>query len=83
MGSANGDAPGRVVEFDHQLRQVGSWPSSPPPDGFNPHGITVRPELNLMLTSDFILPDSTLNVVEGPPVLRNTVRVWDFKSARS
>jgi hypothetical protein len=80
MGSANGDAPGRVVEFDRMLRQVGSWPSSPPPDGFNPHGISVRPELNLMMTSDFILPDSTLNVVAGPPVLRNTVRVWDFKS---
>jgi hypothetical protein len=80
MGSANGDAPGRVVEFDRMLRQVGSWPSSPPPDGFNPHGISVRPELNLMMTSDFILPDSTLNVVPGPPVVRNTVRVWDFKS---
>jgi selenium-binding protein 1 len=32
-----------------------------------------------MMTSDFILPDSTLNVVPGPPVLRSTVRVWDFK----
>jgi hypothetical protein len=82
MGSANGDAPGRVVEFDRMLRQVGSWPSSPPSDGFNPHGISVRPELNLMMTSDFILPDSTLNVVPGPPVLRNTVRVWDFKSRK-
>ena len=82
MGSANGDAPGRVVEFDRKLRQVGSWPSSPPTDGFNPHGISVRPELNLMMTSDFILPDSTLNVVAGPPVLRNTVRVWDFKSRK-
>ena len=82
MGSANGDAPGRVVEFDRKLRQVGSWPSSPPIDGFNPHGITVRPELNLMMTSDFILPDSTLNVVAGPPVLRNTIRVWDFKKRK-
>jgi selenium-binding protein 1 len=32
-----------------------------------------------MMTSDFILPDSTLNVFAGPPILRNTVRVWDFK----
>jgi DNA-binding beta-propeller fold protein YncE len=82
MGSANGDAPGRVVEFDRKLRKVGSWPSSPPTDGFNPHGISVRPELNLMMTSDFILPDSTLNVFEGPPVLRNTIRVWDFKKRK-
>jgi selenium-binding protein 1 len=79
MGSASGDAPGRVVEFDRRLRRVGSWPASPPTDGFNPHGISVRAELNLMLTSDFILPDSTLSVVPGPPVLRSTVRVWDFQ----
>jgi selenium-binding protein 1 len=82
MGSANGDAPGRVVEFDGRLRRVGSWPARPPADGFNPHGISVRPELNLMLTSDFILPDSTLDVVPGPPVLRSTVRVWDFRRRR-
>jgi selenium-binding protein 1 len=79
MGSANGDAPGRVVEFDRRLCRVGSWPRIPPIDGFNPHGISARPDLNLMLTSDFILPDSTLNVVPGPPVLRSTVRVWDFE----
>jgi selenium-binding protein 1 len=82
MGSANGDAPGRVVEFDGKLRRVGSWPADPPSDGFNPHGISVRPDLNLMLTSDFILPDSTLSVVPGPPVLRSTVRVWDFERRR-
>ena len=33
----------------------------------------------MMMTSDFILPASTLNVVPGPPVLPNTIRVWDFK----
>src|SRR5207302_247856 len=27
MGSANGNAPGRVVEFDRKLRRVGSWPA--------------------------------------------------------
>ena len=79
MGSANGGAPGRVVEFDGGLRRVGSWPARPPADGFNPHGISARPDLNLMLTSDFILPDSTLSVFPGPPVLRSTVRVWDFQ----
>jgi selenium-binding protein 1 len=82
MGSADGGAPGRVVEFDGKLRRVGSWPASPPRDGFNPHGISVRPELNLMMTSDFILPASTLNVVDGPPVLRNSIRVWDFKQRK-
>jgi selenium-binding protein 1 len=82
MGSADGGAPGRVVEFDGRLCRVGSWPARPPADGFNPHGITVRPDLNLMMTSDFILPDSTLDVAPGPPVLRSTVRVWDFARRR-
>jgi len=82
MGSADGGSPGRVVEFDGRLRQVGSWPARPPIDGFNPHGISVRPDLNLMMTSDFIMPGSTLNVFDGPPVLRNTIRVWDYQRRR-
>jgi hypothetical protein len=92
MGSATGGAPGRVAEFDRSLRHVGShfggftrlreWPEDPPIDGFNPHGISARPDLNLMLTADFILPDSTLNVVPGEPVLRGSIRVWDFRARR-
>jgi selenium-binding protein 1 len=91
MGSATGLAPGRVAEFDGRLRFVGNHfgevsmfrelPSEPPLDGFNPHGLAVRPELNLMLTSDFILPSSTLAGSNGP-VLRNTVRVWDYYSRK-
>ena len=90
MGSASGGAPGRVAEFDPEMQFVGNHfgkltltrelPTSPPIDGFNPHGISARPELNLMMTSDFIMPASTLNVVPGDPVLRNTIRVWDFHS---
>jgi 56kDa selenium binding protein (SBP56) len=78
MGSASGGAPGRVAEFNNGLQLYKEWPDSPPLDGFNPHGIDARPEVNLMVTSDFILPSSTLNVVPGDPVLRNTIRVWDF-----
>jgi hypothetical protein len=32
----------------------------PPLDGFNPHGISARLDLNLLMNSDFILPSSTL-----------------------
>jgi selenium-binding protein 1 len=78
MGSASGGAPGRVAEFDSGLQLYKEWPESPPLDGFNPHGIDARPEVNLMVTSDFILPSSTLNVVPGDPVVRNTIRVWDL-----
>jgi selenium-binding protein 1 len=79
MGSATGGAPGRLAEFDSRLRLVAEWPENPPDDGFNPHGISARPEVNLLVTSDFILPDSTLNVVPGDPVLRGAIRVWDLQ----
>ena len=89
MGAADGTSPGRVAEFDGSLHFVANhfgtlslfqeWPASPPLDGFNPHGISARPDLNIMMTSDFILPASTLNGVPGDPVLRGSVRIWDYK----
>lgn len=78
MGSNTGGAPGRIAEFDGNLNLVREWPDSPPQDGFNPHGISGRPDINLMVTSDLILPASTLNVVAGAPVLRGAIRVWDL-----
>lgn len=88
MGSATGGAPGRVAEFNGNLQFTGNhygdltlsgeWPAAPPPDGFNPHGISVREDKNLMVTSDFVLPSSTLNTFPGDPVLRGSIRVWDF-----
>jgi selenium-binding protein 1 len=82
MGSAMGGAPGRLAEFDRRLHLVEEWPLAPPSDGFNPHGISARPDLNLMVTADFILPSSTLNVVLGDPVLRGAIRVWDFENRK-
>ena len=82
MGGAEGHAPGRVAEFDKDLKLVAEHPAEPPQDGFNPHGISVRPEINLMVTSDFICPSSTLNAVPGDLNLRGGVRVWDFGARR-
>ena len=82
MGGAEGHEPGRVAEFDKDLELVAEYPAEPPRDGFNPHGISVRPEINLMVTSDFICPSSTLNAVPGDLSLRGSVRVWDFKARR-
>jgi 56kDa selenium binding protein (SBP56) len=79
MGSDTGGAPGRVAEFTDDLHLVKEWPERPPEDGFNPHGISARADLNLMVTSDFIMPASTLNVVPGDPELRGSIRVWDLK----
>jgi selenium-binding protein 1 len=90
MGSATGGAPGRIAEFDGQLHFVGNhfgetsmfqeFPKTPPVDGFNPHGISARPDLNVM-TADFILPSSTLTGSAGPE-LRGSVRVWNYKKRK-
>jgi selenium-binding protein 1 len=80
MGGTNGHAPGRVVAFDKDLQLLKEYPDNPPSDGFNPHGISVRPELNLMVTSDFVCPSTTLDAVHGDIDFRGSIRVWDFKN---
>jgi hypothetical protein len=82
MGSGVGGAPGRVVEFDANRRLVHEWPDHPPADGFNPHGISLRPEANLMITSDFINPVTTLIGYPGPIGIRGSIRVWDLANRR-
>jgi hypothetical protein len=79
MGGAQGHAPGRVVEFDKDLKLVAEHPANPPEDGFNPHGISLRHSLNLMVTSDFICPTSTLHTMPGGLDLRGSIRIWDLK----
>jgi selenium-binding protein 1 len=80
MGSHDGGTPGRVAEFDGNLQLTGEWPAQPPEHDFNPHGISARPDLNLMVTSDFMMPASSLNVVPGDPLLRGIIRVWDLQN---
>ena len=79
MGGAEGHAPGRVAEFDEHLKLVKEYPENPPMDGFNPHGISVRPELNLMVTSDFVCPSTTLDAVVRGMDFRGSVRVWNLR----
>ena len=78
MGGPAGHAPGRVVEFDRNLNLVKEHPDNPPTDGFDPHGISARPELNLMVTSDFVCPSTTLNAVHGNIDFRGSVRVCNL-----
>ena len=83
MGSATGGAGGRVVEFDRTLRLVGEYPATSPADGgFNPHGIDANFDRNLMVTSDFINPVTTLNAWSGPIELRSSVRFWNLAERR-
>jgi len=82
MGGPAGHHPGRIAEFSQDLKLVREHPEVPPDDGFNPHGISVRPEMNLMVTSDFICPSTTLAGMKGDMVLRGSVRVWDFRARK-
>jgi 56kDa selenium binding protein (SBP56) len=79
MGGGNGAQPGRVVEYNARGARVQTWPDVLPVDGFNPHGISIDEDHNLMVTSDFICPLRTLHVHDGATAdLRGSVRVWDF-----
>jgi len=82
MGGAAGHHPGRVVEFNKQLQIVNEYPENPPDDGFNPHGISARPEINRMVTSDFVCPSTTLHAVPGGLDLRGSIRVWLYKQRK-
>lgn len=79
MGSASGGAPGRVAEFDRFLNLVAEYPANPPTDGFNPHGISADFRRNLMVTSDFINPETTLNAWQGDLELRGALRFWNLR----
>lgn len=75
MGGVMGGEPGKVAEFDANGKLLQEWPTVQPNKGFNPHGISIRPEYNLMVTTDFVVPSSTIN---GPIVVQNRVRVWNL-----
>ena len=79
MGSASGGAGGRLVEFDKDLNLVAEHPSVLPADGgFNPHGIDADFSRNLLVTSDFVNPVTTLNAFQGDIQLRSSLRFWDL-----
>jgi selenium-binding protein 1 len=83
MGSASGGAGGRVVEFDKRLNLVAEYPAADPADGgFNPHGIDADFARNLLVTSDFVNPVTTLNVWAGPVELRSSLRFWNLRERR-
>jgi len=81
MGSANGGPGGRVVEFNKNLDLVAEYPAVSPADGkFNPHGMDADFSRNVLVTSDFVNPASTLDVVPGPLELRSSVRFWNLNA---
>ncbi|KAL1404854.1 hypothetical protein Q8F55_008465 [Vanrija albida] len=72
-----GGYPGRLAHLDQNGNLIAEYPPNPPPD-FLPHGIDVRQDLNLLVTSDFLNLASAFNSVPGDPVTQASVRVWNL-----
>lgn len=81
MGSNEGGTPGRVARVDIDGNVLAEYPEKPPKD-FNPHGVQVREDLNLLATCDYVDPSSTLNAVPGGVVVRSSVRLWNLKEMK-
>src|SRR5262249_19547325 len=80
MGGPGGTHPGRVLEYDANLNVVQTLPT-PTDDAehpFNPHGISIDEARNLMVTSDYVCPVSTLHAGGGVPHLNGSIRVWNL-----
>lgn len=85
--AAGGTSPGRLIETDsdgniiHQFPEDLAGNANVLADNFNPHGLTVNWEKNVLLTSDFIVPLTILKPTLGK-VSDNTLRLWNL-SART
>jgi len=85
MGSAAGTSPGRLVETDANYNIIDEFPALTDIPGnlnvveepFNPHGLTVDWNKNIILTSDFVVPVSILKPSLGIQH-DNTLRLWEL-----
>ncbi|KAI4160391.1 MAG: hypothetical protein LQ342_005802 [Letrouitia transgressa] len=85
MGSAAGTSPGRLVETNNNFDIIAQHPQDAASnanilaENFNPHGLSIDFEKNLILTSDYIVPLSILKPSLG--IIRdNTLRLWNLAS---
>ncbi|KAJ1987679.1 hypothetical protein H4R33_002759 [Dimargaris cristalligena] len=83
MGGVATGRGGRVVEYDQDFRLVAEYPEreADVPTGFHPHGIAIEESLDVMITSDFVDPHTTLRPSRGVQA-GNTVRIWDLGGRR-
>ncbi|KAI9665811.1 MAG: hypothetical protein M1821_003745 [Bathelium mastoideum] len=83
MGSAIGTSPGRLVETDANYTIIHQWPEDVPgvlsvlDQQFDPHGLSIDWDKNLILTSDFLSPITILKP-STEIVHANTLRLWDL-----
>jgi hypothetical protein len=96
-GNGYAGSPGAVVHFDRNAKVLSISPADTPqgdrasmcddvpptgkPTCANPHGIQARPDLNRMVTGDYVEPRDLIMSPVPPPsakVFRPTVRTWDI-----
>jgi len=88
MGSALGTSPGRLVETDADFNIIHEWPEDVEGtlnilgEQFNPHGLSVDFERELILTSDFVEPLSILKPSVTGIKKADTLRLWDLKTKK-
>ncbi|KAL2197888.1 hypothetical protein P885DRAFT_34143 [Corynascus similis CBS 632.67] len=88
MGSAVGTSPGRLVETDADFNIIHEWPEDVEStlnilgEQFNPHGLSVDFERELILTSDFVEPVSILKPSVTGIKKADTLRLWDLKTKK-
>ena len=83
MGSAAGTDVGRLVETDADYNIIHQWPEDVPgvlnvlEQQFDPHGLSIDWEKNLILTSDFLAP---ITILKPSTYIQraNTLRLWDL-----
>ncbi|KAK6496023.1 hypothetical protein TWF481_002051 [Arthrobotrys musiformis] len=87
MGSAAGTNLGRLTEWDGQGNLIGEYPglldlagtANILKDQFSPHGLAIDFDKKIILTSDFVVPLSTLKPTLGIQKA-HTLRLWDLPS---
>lgn len=85
MGSAGGTNIGRLTEWDAAGKLIGEFPNALDVQGllnnvkdqFTPHGLSIDFAKNIILTSDFVVPLSTLKPTLGIQSA-NSLRLWNL-----
>ncbi|GAQ78976.1 hypothetical protein KFL_000220080 [Klebsormidium nitens] len=79
LGTRAGTAEGAITVLSATGTILGEYPLVPPLESFDPHGITVREDLDLFITTDFIEPASALSLTQllfGGIRYQKTIRKW-------
>src|SRR5262249_2866508 len=81
-GKTLAEIPAALAQPENDPANCASLPALPVPSCANPHGVSLREDLNLLIASDFAEPRNFLHATVAPqaPLARNTVRIFDISN---